>query len=101
MFESDHALAFRDLNPQAPVHILLIPKGRYCSAQDFFATASPAELAGFAQAVAEVAELAGVVASGYRLISNHGADAHQEVAHFHLHLLGGTPLGALIQPPPR
>ncbi len=99
VFENESALAFRDLSPQAPTHILIIPKGRYLSAQDFFSTATAAELSGFARAVAEVAADAGVVASGYRLISNHGADAHQEVPHFHLHLLAGTPLGGLLAKP--
>ena len=99
VFENESALAFRDLSPQAPTHILIIPKGRYLSAQDFFSTATAAELSGFARAVAEVAADAGVVASGYRLISNHGADAHQEVPHFHLHLLAGAPLGGLLTKP--
>ena len=96
VFENDSALAFRDLNSQAPTHILILPKGRYISAQDFFSSASAAELTGFAQAVAEVAATTGLVASGYRLIANHGKDAHQEVPHFHLHLLGGAPLGGLL-----
>ena len=99
VFENESALAFRDLSPQAPTHILIIPKGRYLSAQDFFSTATAAELSGFARAIAEVAADAGVVASGYRLISNHGADAHQEVPHFHLHLLAGAPLGGLLTKP--
>lgn len=95
-FESAHALAFQDIAPQAPVHILVIPKGPYISLDDFTAKATPAEIEGFWRAVGQVARDAELVTGGYRLISNHGANAHQEVPHFHVHILGGRALGALL-----
>ncbi len=95
-FESDHALAFHDIAPQAPVHILVIPKGSYISLDDFTAKASAGELEGFWRAVGQVARQAELVAGGYRLISNHGANAHQEVPHFHVHILGGRALGPML-----
>ncbi|MBB6252646.1 histidine triad nucleotide-binding protein [Nitrospirillum iridis] len=97
-FEDDHVLAFHDIHPQAPTHILVIPKGAYVSAADFGATASDAEIAAFTRAVARIAAEAGVEGSGYRLISNHGPDSHQEVPHYHVHILGGRPLGRLVTP---
>jgi len=99
VYENDHALGFRDLNPQAPVHVLIVPKGPYVSSTDFGASASEAEMAGFMRAVAEVARLEGVAADGYRLIANAGANGHQEVPHFHMHLLGGRRMGRMVQPP--
>ncbi len=98
LYEDDYALAFPDLRPQAPTHILVIPKGRYISAADFGATASPEEITGFYRAVSHVARLCGVEASGYRLICNVGPDSHQEVPHFHVHILGGRKLGRLLDP---
>ncbi len=98
LYEDEFALAFADIKPQAPVHALVIPKGRYVSAADFGATASDTEIAGFARAVAKVAQQLGVEASGYRLISNSGSDSHQEVPHYHVHILGGRPLGHLLAP---
>lgn len=98
VYENDHALAFRDINPKAPVHVLIIPKGAYVSSSDFSAKASAEEIAGFVRAIHSVAEKAGVLDSGYRLIANAGAHGHQEVPHFHVHLLGGRPLGAMLQP---
>lgn len=95
-FESDHALAFHDITPQAPVHLLVIPKGAYISLDDFTAKATAAELEGFWRAVGQVARQAELVAGGYRLISNHGANAHQEVPHFHVHILGGRALGPML-----
>ncbi len=100
VYENDHALAFRDINPQAPVHVLIIPKGPYVSSTDFSANASPAEIAGFMRAVNAVAEEQGVAEDGYRLIANAGADGLQEVPHFHMHLLGGRPLGRMLAPAP-
>ena len=97
IYENGHALAFRDIHPKAPVHVLIIPKGAYVSSSDFSAEASPDEIAGFMRAVHAVAEQTGVLESGYRLIANTGADGHQEVPHFHVHLLGGRPLGAMLQ----
>ncbi len=95
-FENAHALAFHDIRPQAPVHILVIPKGPYVSLDDFTTQASAAELEGFWRAVGQVAREAEVVAGGYRLISNHGMNAHQEVPHCHVHILGGRALGPML-----
>ncbi len=94
--EDAFALAFPDINPQAPVHVLVIPKGEYVSFDDFAARASDAEIAGFFRAVRTVAEKLGVAESGYRLLANHGANAHQEVPHFHVHIFGGRPLGPML-----
>ena len=96
VYEDDHALAFHDINPQAPTHILVIPKGAYVSWDDFSARASEAEIAGFVRAVGTVARAAGLVAPGYRLLANTGLDAHQEVPHLHVHLFAGRPLGAML-----
>jgi diadenosine tetraphosphate (Ap4A) HIT family hydrolase len=98
VYEDDHALAFRDINPQTPTHILVIPKGAYVSSDDFTARASEAELAGFLRAVGHVAREAGLVEAGYRMLGNHGEDAHQEVPHFHIHVFGGKDLGRMIKP---
>jgi diadenosine tetraphosphate (Ap4A) HIT family hydrolase len=94
--EDEWALAFHDINPQAPVHILVIPKGAYVSWDDFTANASDAEIAGFARAVGHVARKHGLVEPGYRLLANIGIDAHQEVPHLHVHLFGGKPLGPML-----
>ncbi len=98
VFENDHALAFRDINPQAPVHILVIPKGSYISHHDFTAQASDAEIAAFARAVSEVIRIAGVAESGYRLLANTGTHGGQEVPHYHVHVLGGRGLGPMMVP---
>jgi len=98
VYENDHALAFRDVNAQAPVHVLIIPKGAYLSSTEFSQSASDAEIAGFTRAIAEVARREGVTESGYRLIANAGANGHQEVPHFHMHLLGGRRMGRMVQP---
>ncbi len=95
--ESAHALAFRDINPLAPVHVLVIPKGRYVSLDDFTAKASAEEIAGFFKAVGETARALGVDASGYRVLANHGRDANQEVPHFHVHVFAGAPLGPMLR----
>lgn len=96
VFEDDWALAFHDINPQAPVHILVIPKGAYVSWDDFSARATEAEIAGFVRAVGHVAREAGLVAPGYRLLANTGINSHQEVPHLHVHLFGGRPLGPML-----
>ena len=96
VFEDDHVLAFHDINPQAPTHILVIPKGAYVSFDDFSETASAAEIEAFIRATGRIAREAGHVESGYRLLANHGADAHQEVPHFHLHIFAGKPLGPML-----
>lgn len=97
VLETPHALAFHDIAPQAPTHILVIPKGPYVSAADFHATASAGEIADFWRAVGQ----AGVPleGSGYRLLANMGHDSGQEVPHFHVHVLGGRPLGPLLMRP--
>ncbi|MEA3017265.1 MAG: histidine triad family protein [Sphingomonadales bacterium] len=94
--EDEHALAFHDINPAAPVHVLVIPKGRYVSWDDFSAKASEAEIAGFVRAVGHVAREQGLVAEGYRLLANAGIDSGQEVPHLHVHLFGGRPLGPML-----
>lgn len=96
VYEDEFALAFHDINPQAPVHILVIPKGRYVSWDDFSARADDAEIAGFVRAVGQVARKLGLVAPGYRLLANTGGHGHQEVAHLHVHLFGGRQLGAML-----
>jgi len=96
VYEDDYALAFHDINPLAPLHVLVIPKGEYVSMDDFSATAPPEAVAGFFRAAGETARRLGVVESGYRLLANNGADANQEVAHFHVHIFGGAPLGRML-----
>jgi len=96
VYDDDWALAFHDINPQAPTHVLVIPKGAYVGWDDFSARASDAEIAGFVRAVGQVARAAGLVAPGYRLLVNSGTDSHQEVPHLHVHILAGRPLGPLL-----
>ncbi len=96
VLEDEWALAFHDINPQAPVHVLVIPKGRYVSWDDFSARASEAEIAGFVRAVGQVARDLELVAPGYRLLANVGQDGHQEVPHLHVHVFGGRPLGPML-----
>ena len=96
VYEDEHALAFDDINPQAPVHVLVIPKGAYVSWDDFSANAAPDEIAGFVRAVGHVAREHGLVAPGYRLLVNLGRHGGQEVPHLHVHLFGGAPLGPMI-----
>ena len=96
VYEDEHALAFHDINPLAPVHILVIPKGSYVSWDDFAERASDAEMAGFVRAVGHVARDAGMVVQGYRLLSNVGKRSGQEVAHLHVHIFGGEPLGPML-----
>ncbi len=96
VYEDEFALAFHDINPQSPVHVLVIPKGPYVSIADFSANASDAEVAGFWRAVGRVAKALGLEATGYRVLTNMGRDAHQEVPHFHVHVFGGRPLGRML-----
>jgi len=96
VYEDEYALAFHDINPQAPVHILVIPKGRYVSWDDFSERASAEEIAGFVRAVGHVAREQGLVAPGYRLLANVGANSGQEVAHLHVHIFGGRGLGPML-----
>ena len=95
--EDDHCLAFKDINPQAPVHILVIPKGAYRDWSAFAANASDAEQAAFTRMIHQVAIDAGIDDHGYRVISNCGADGNQEVPHLHAHVLGGAPIGPMVQ----
>ncbi len=99
VYEDEHVLAFNDIQPQAPVHILVIPKGRYVSMDDFSANASDAEIAALMRAVGHVAREAGVAEQGYRFLANTGPDARQEVPHFHVHVFGGRRLGRMVSPP--
>lgn len=94
--EDEHVLAFRDINPLSPTHILVIPKGAYVSWDDFSKHASDVEIAAFVRAVGQVARDAGLVASGYRLLANSGLDSGQEVPHLHVHIFGGRPLGPML-----
>jgi len=94
--EDEHALAFHDISPQAPVHILVVPKGRYVSWDDFSEHGTPEEIAGFVRAVGRVAREAGLVEPGYRLLANVGVNSGQEVPHLHVHVLGGGPLGPML-----
>jgi diadenosine tetraphosphate (Ap4A) HIT family hydrolase len=95
-YEDEHALAFHDIAPQAPAHVLVIPKGAYVSFADFSATASEAEIAGFFRAVGRVARELGLEQPGYRLLANTGVHGGQEVPHFHVHLFGGAGLGPML-----
>jgi histidine triad (HIT) family protein len=96
VYEDDWALAFHDINPQAPIHILVIPKGRYVSWDDFTAQAPDTEIAGFIRAVGHVAREQGLPAPGYRLLANIGQNGHQEVPHLHIHIFGGRQMGMMI-----
>ena len=96
IYENDHALAFNDINPQAPVHVLVIPKGAYVSLDHFARDASPAEQVGFMQAVAEVCRLTDVD-QGFRAIANARSHGVQDVPHYHLHIIGGRQLGRMLQ----
>ena len=96
VYEDDWALAFHDINPQAPLHVLVIPKGAYVSWDDFSAKAPAEEIAGFIRAVGHVAREAGLVEPGYRLLANIGGHGHQEVPHLHVHVFAGRPLGPML-----
>jgi histidine triad (HIT) family protein len=96
VYEDQHALAFHDISPAAPTHILVIPKGPYVSWDDFSARAGEAEIAGFVRAVGTVARDAGLVDDGYRLLANTGQNSGQEVPHLHVHIFAGRPLGPML-----
>lgn len=96
VFENEHALAFHDINPQAPVHVLVIPKGPYVSMADFSANAPDALVTGFWRAVGEVAKQLGLEEGGYRILANAGLNSHQEVPHLHVHIFAGRPLGPML-----
>ena len=96
VYENEFALAFHDINPQAPVHVLVIPKVSAVSMADFSANASEHQIAGFFKAVGHVARLLELEQPGYRMLANMGEHAHQEVPHFHVHIFGGKPLGPML-----
>jgi histidine triad (HIT) family protein len=99
VYEDAHALAFRDIRPQAKIHALIIPKGPYVSAEDFSGQASEAEIVGFTRAIAKVTAKLGLADGGYRIIANTGSDGGQEVPHYHIHILGGQPIGRMVSLP--
>lgn len=95
VYEDEFALAFQNIHPQTPIHVLVVPKGDYVSSADFFSTAPSTLIAGFWRAVGRTAAALGLGAPGYRLVANHGPDANQIVFHFHVHILGGQPMGTV------
>ena len=97
VYEDDHALAFEDINPQAPIHVLVIPKGPYVSMDDFTTKASTDEIAGFMRAVGETARRLNLANPGYRILANIGNDGMQEVPHLHIHIFGGKRLGPMLK----
>ena len=96
LYEDEHALAFRDINPLAPTHILVIPKGPYVSWDDFSEKASDAEIGAFVRAVGKIARDENLVGQGYRVLANVGLNSGQEVPHLHAHIFGGRPLGPML-----
>ncbi|MDA5093559.1 HIT domain-containing protein [Aliiroseovarius sp. KMU-50] len=100
VLESEYALAFRDITPQAPTHVLVIPKGAYVNADHFANEATDAEIIGYVRAIGQVCKLMGIAPGdgqdGYRTIANSGAHGVQEVPHYHTHILGGRPLGRML-----
>jgi histidine triad (HIT) family protein len=96
VYEDEHVLAFHDINPQAPLHVLVIPKGEYVSLDDFSLNASALEIAALVRALGKIAREHGAAESGYRILANAGADAHAEVPHFHVHLFAGRDLGGML-----
>ena len=96
VYENKYALAFHDINPQAKLHILVIPKGKYISFADFSKNGSKDEIEGFFKAVGKIAEEQNLIKDGYRILANHGVDAGQEVPHFHIHIFGKQILGPMI-----
>ncbi|WEK43583.1 MAG: HIT domain-containing protein [Candidatus Sphingomonas colombiensis] len=96
VYEDEFALAFHDIAPWSPTHILVIPKGKYVSWDDFTARAPDSEITGFIRAIGKVARDQGLVAPGYRLLANTGLDSHAEVPHLHVHILAGRPLGPML-----
>lgn len=93
--ECDHTLTFYDINPQAPIHVLIIPKGAYLDMDDFAQNASTEEKVAFLEAIGNAANLTGASKNGYRLITNIGGFGHQEIPHLHAHILGGEPIGPM------
>ena len=98
VLETDHSLAFNDIRPQAPIHVLVIPRGKYVNYDDFAANASDAEILDYTRTIAKVCKMKGVAADGFRMISNAGRHGVQEVPHLHVHILGGRDLGRMLAP---
>jgi diadenosine tetraphosphate (Ap4A) HIT family hydrolase len=96
VYEDEHVLAFHDISPQTPTHVLVIPKGEYVSFDDFAAKASTDEIAALFRTLGNIAREQGVAETGYRILANTGPAAHQEVPHFHVHLFGGRDLGGML-----
>jgi len=96
ILEDEHCLAFADINPAAPVHVLVIPKGSYIDWSDFAQNATDQEQAAFTRMIHKVAETTGILETGYRVVSNIGQNGHQEVPHLHAHVLGGAPIGPMV-----
>lgn len=97
VYEDEHTLAFEDINPQAPIHVLVIPKGQHVSMDDFCEKASDEEIAGLIRAAGKCARLLGLTKPGYRIVTNIGRDGMQEVPHLHLHIFGGKKLGRMLR----
>jgi histidine triad (HIT) family protein len=96
VYEDKHVLAFRDINPLSPTHILVIPKGAYVSWDDFSEKASDMEISAFVRAIGTIARKAGLDEDGYRLLANTGSNSGQEVPHLHVHIFAGRPLGPML-----
>ena len=96
VYEDEWTLAFNDIAPLAPVHILVIPKRAYVSWDDFTAKASDAEIAGFVRAIGQIARDSDLVVEGYRLLANTGRNSGPEIPHLHVHIFGGRPLGPML-----
>jgi histidine triad (HIT) family protein len=101
VYEDEHALAFDNIHPAAPVHVLVVPKGEYVSSADFCAAAPDALITGFWRAVGRTAAVLGLDEHGYRLVANHGPDANQVVFHFHVHIIGGRHMRGVSGQAPR
>ena len=96
VLETEHSLAIHDINPLAPIHVLVVPKGAYVSWDDFSTRASEAEIVDFVRAVGEAGWITGASAQGYRMLANMGKRGGQEIPHLHVHLFGGAPLGPML-----
>ncbi|MDX1950358.1 MAG: HIT domain-containing protein [Rickettsiales bacterium] len=96
LYEDEFCIAFNDIQPSAPIHILIVPKGEFISFNDFALNASPEFISGFFKSVQKIAEQNNLIENGFRTLFNHGKNASQSVFHFHVHLLGGRPLGAIV-----
>lgn len=96
IYEDDYVLAFKDIHPQLKIHVLVIPKGAYISLEDFGANGTAEEITAFYRAVAQIAKEQGLLENGFRAIANTGEYGRQDVPHYHLHLLGGEPVGPFI-----